>query len=111
MPMISRSDLIEMAAFLASEDGENAEYDRALSELIADAFGEEGVTHEAMSASVLAEIRIKQDQVLHRAPRHTVRGQTSENGWPYGVTHDMDCPACQDTPFTLSPRSETYWAS
>jgi hypothetical protein len=29
----------------------------------------------------------------------------------YGETHDMDCPGCVDTPFTASPRSETYWAS
>lgn len=25
--------------------------------------------------------------------------------------HAMDCPGCMNTPFTLSPRSETYWSS
>ena len=43
--------------------------------------------------------------------RHTVNGKTSDEGWAYGTTHDYDCPACQDTPFTASPRSETYWSS
>lgn len=33
------------------------------------------------------------------------------NGIQYGQTHDADCPGCKDTPFTASPRSETYWAS
>lgn len=46
------------------------------------------------------------------APVHTVRGRAiGPEGVPYGTTHDMDCPACQGTPFTASPRSETYWAS
>lgn len=46
-------------------------------------------------------------------PRHTVRGQTSDEGWAYGTTHDMDCPACvaSGSSFLASPRSETYWAS
>jgi len=43
---------------------------------------------------------------------HTVRGlPIGPEGVAYGTTHDMSCPACQDTPFTASPRSETYWAS
>lgn len=43
---------------------------------------------------------------------HTVRGrEIGPEGSPYGVTHDMDCPGCRDTPFTASPRSETYWSS
>lgn len=44
---------------------------------------------------------------------HTVRGETSETGWPYGTTHDYRCPACvmSGASFTASPRSETYWAS
>lgn len=44
---------------------------------------------------------------------HTVKGKTSETGWPYGTTHDMDCPACvaSGSSFTASPRSETYWSS
>lgn len=44
-------------------------------------------------------------------PVHTVDGKTSEDGWPYGTTHDYDCPGCVDTPFLASPRSETYWSS
>lgn len=43
---------------------------------------------------------------------HTVRGKViGPEGSPYGVTHDMTCPGCQDTPFTASPRSESYWSS
>ena len=45
-------------------------------------------------------------------PVHTVRGKViGPEGSPYGVTHDSDCPGCIDTPFTASPRSETYWSS
>lgn len=51
-------------------------------------------------------------------PVHTVRGEVIgdpdgpyPDGVPYGTTHDMDCPGCQDIPFLASPRSETYWAS
>lgn len=43
-------------------------------------------------------------------PQHKIRGEIGAKG-EYGQRHDMDCPGCQDTPFTLSPRSETYWAS
>lgn len=43
---------------------------------------------------------------------HTVRGEPiGPEGAPYGTTHDMSCPGCQSTPFTASPRSETYWSS
>lgn len=45
---------------------------------------------------------------------HTINGQTAEQApdlFTYGHTHDMDCPGCAGTPFTASPRSETYWAS
>jgi hypothetical protein len=45
-------------------------------------------------------------------PVHTIRGKPiGPEGSAYGVTHDMDCPGCRDIPFTLSPRSETYWCS
>lgn len=44
-------------------------------------------------------------------PRHTVNGKTSEDGWPYGTIHDMDCPGCKDVPYLASPRSEAYWSS
>lgn len=44
---------------------------------------------------------------------HTISGRLigPGNPGPYGRTHDMDCPGCQSTPFTASPRSETYWSS
>lgn len=49
---------------------------------------------------------------IEAVPVHTVRGKPiGPEGSPYGVTHDMDCPGCVDTPFTASPRSETYWSS
>ncbi len=51
-------------------------------------------------------------------PIHTVDhvaigtpGTKYAKGIPYGTTHDMDCPGCINTPFTASPRSETYWSS
>jgi hypothetical protein len=45
-------------------------------------------------------------------PVHTVRGKPiGPEGVPYGTTHDYECPACQGTSFTASPRSETYWSS
>ena len=46
-------------------------------------------------------------------PQHKSHGEWGheQSRWDYGRTHDMDCPGCQDTPFTLSPRSETYWAT
>lgn len=45
-------------------------------------------------------------------PVHTVGGEPiGPAGIAYGTRHDMDCPACQGTPYTASPRSETYWAS
>lgn len=59
------------------------------------------------------EFEERQRKLRESPPRHTVNGETSETGWPYGTTHDMDCPACvaSGEPFTLSPRSETYWSS
>ncbi len=43
---------------------------------------------------------------------HTIGGKPPPpEGWRYGQTHDMDCPGCINTPFTASPRSETYWSS
>lgn len=58
------------------------------------------------AVGVLAAAAIKPE------PIHTVRGlPIPAEGLPYGTTHDMDCPACQGTSFTASPRSETYWAS
>lgn len=68
-----------------------------------------------MSADTFVSIHDRRDgrdifRVIGRP--HTVRGQTAgPEGWPYGTTHDMDCPGCQGTSFTASPRSETYWSS
>lgn len=60
--------------------------------------------------AILAEIKARED--FFKPLPHTHRGEViGLEGRPYGVTHDMDCPACQGTPFTLSPRSETYWSS
>jgi len=47
---------------------------------------------------------------------HTIGGKPINdltNPGSYGVTHDMDCPACVagGSSFTASPRSETYWSS
>jgi hypothetical protein len=49
-------------------------------------------------------------RVLPEPPKHTVGGK-ADGPWPYGTTHDMDCPGCAGTSFTASPRSETYWSS
>lgn len=50
--------------------------------------------------------------VEENRPIHTVRGEPiPPEGLPYGTLHDMDCPACKDKPFMLTPRSESYWAS
>lgn len=55
-------------------------------------------------------VTLEEEQAAHKV--HTVGGKPiPPEGVPYGTTHDYDCPACQDTPFTASPRSETYWAS
>lgn len=43
---------------------------------------------------------------------HRVRGKPiGPEGIPYGQVHDTNCPPCSDTPWTASPRSETYWSS
>lgn len=52
------------------------------------------------------------EKVAGAKPQHLRRGQPAPpEGWPYGALHDPDCPACIDTPYTASPRSETYWSS
>ena len=49
---------------------------------------------------------------LNQKTVHTVRGKPiGPEGSPYGVTHDYDCPGCEGTSYTASPRSETYWSS
>jgi hypothetical protein len=66
---------------------------------------------KARTTTLGIKVSLPDGSVLNPAPRHTVGGKTSDNGWPYGTTHDMDCPGCEGTSFTSSPRSETYWAS
>jgi hypothetical protein len=64
--------------------------------------------YDAMTRKGLDEV-----PTVDCGPVHTVGGKTSVEGWPYGTTHDADCPACvaSGSSFTASPRSETYWAS
>ena len=45
-----------------------------------------------------------QARIAPSTPKHTLRPGSD-------MFHTMDCPGCQDTPFTSSPRSETYWSS
>jgi hypothetical protein len=68
----------------------------------------------ALTEAISLITGIKQDLRLEPAgsPVHTVKGGKPASIYGgYGVTHDMDCPGCQDTSFTASPRSETYWSS
>jgi hypothetical protein len=69
----------------------------------------------AFAQQLMSAIALTTEREANRAakPQHTVRGKTSTDGWPYGTTHDMDCPACvaSGSSFTASPRSETYWSS
>ena len=47
-------------------------------------------------------------------PVHTRGGQPIPlGGLPYGVTHDLDCPACvaSGRPWGADPRSEAYWSA
>jgi hypothetical protein len=45
---------------------------------------------------------------LHREhvsrPQHVLRTGST-------MFHAMDCPGCVNTPFTASPRSESYWCN
>lgn len=36
---------------------------------------------------------------------------SSTNRGEYERVHQMDCPGCALIPFTMSPRSETYWST
>jgi uncharacterized CHY-type Zn-finger protein len=47
--------------------------------------------------------RVRREE-LEQHPLHTLRPGST-------MFHTMDCPGCQNTPFTASPRSETYWCS
>ncbi len=76
--------------------------------LVADLSVAEAVTFISELSSAIGLAVVKPEP----KPVHTVRGgkPAAEFGG-YGVTHDMDCPGCQGTSFTASPRSETYWSS
>ncbi len=67
----------------------------------------------AYRASVERYEAIQSGAEIITANDHTVGGKTSTEGWAYGTTHDMACPAClaSGSSYTSSPRSETYWAS
>jgi len=64
----------------------------------------EAVDLKAKRASIVAQ--------YGENPPHLVRGQ-ADGPWPYGTTHDYNCPACvySGSSYLTSPRSETYWAS
>lgn len=65
---------------------------------------------KGFAMGVVAAVRKQVAEVT--TPEHTVRGGKNARIYGgYGITHDMDCPGCKDTPYTSSPRSETYWAS
>ena len=69
------------------------------------------VTHQSRWFHGTARCDHQRDRATDRHV-HTYRGQPiGPEGLPYGTPHDYDCPGCIDTPFTLSPRSETYWSS
>jgi len=54
-------EMVEIAAMLASDDGENVEYDRGMAELIADSVGAiEGMPLDERAPQVLADIRERQ---------------------------------------------------
>lgn len=58
-------DIVNDAALLASEDGENDEYDRGMAELIAATIGAvPGLPLDERAAQVLADIRIRQKEIL-----------------------------------------------
>jgi hypothetical protein len=84
---------IETAAGLASEDGENPEYDRGMAELIADSFGIPGMPLDERTKTVLAEIRYRQQRLREQ------RGGSEGAGNPPLVTH---------TPDALEGFAETY---
>lgn len=62
---------------------------------------------------IVAELERRIVRAEAATKQHTIGGQpiSESNPGAYGRTHDYDCPACQGTSFTASPRSETYWCS
>lgn len=76
--------------------------------------GQEGSTAHLMSANKGAPVADVLNTYYREGPRkeHWALGEPIDlDGVPYGFPHDLDCPGCVDTPFTASPRSETYWSS
>jgi hypothetical protein len=77
---------------------------------LCDAF--EPVAYGALSGG---DPDVRRPHVPAQAGQHTIGGLPigPTNPGQYGRTHDSDCqgPGCRDVPFTLSPRSETYWSS
>jgi hypothetical protein len=68
---------------------------------------------EELSVEELDDIRRRPVHTIGRRPiNHDVAPDHPDyNPGEYGRTHDTDCPGCQNTSFTASPRSETYWSS
>ena len=68
--------------------------------------------HDWLHFNTKAQRQWTQAEAITVTPKHTVGGK-SDGPWPYGTTHDYDCPAClaSGSSFTASPRSETYWSS
>lgn len=71
---------------------------------------------EESALTIVADPRFRGEYV-RPLPKliHTIGGRMigPDNPGAYGRTHDMNCPACvaSGTPYTASPRSETYWSS
>ena len=103
MANVQPSTVAELAALVRTQ-GDN------LNDL-ADDLATRGVPDE-----VLAHIRTARDAAYEAfeaaQPKHTRYGR-ADGPWPYGATHDFDCPACvaSGASYTSSPRSETYWSS
>ena len=51
---VTIGELIQFAGWLASEDGENGEYDRALAELITDAAGLDMISKDDVAGAIRA---------------------------------------------------------
>lgn len=70
------------------------------------------VAHQSVWRHGTARCVFMRDRATDRDV-HTIGGRPigPDNPGHYGRTHDFNCPGCIDTPYTISPRSETYWAS
>lgn len=99
--LYARDLLATSAAYLAASDAVGLRKDAA-SYLAGESarLRREGMAH------------LDRADLLDAKPVHT-RGGKADGPWAYGMTHDMDCPACvaSGSSYTASPRSESYWSS